>query len=1276
MRGKTVKRFLAAVLLTAMVTTMFPSFDGNIVVNAASIVTNENLLKYPTFEEDISLEEHNDINKDNKVGNWFYYQNTVKKEQGNANTGDWSVSLGKTNDALEQDVANLQKGATYKVSVWAKNTNPSGIKAYLCLKYYGGNEKKVLIDSAEYRKYEVEFVYTGDTSGKNTRASVWVEGGISGNIYIDDWSFEIASNLKSFSVDNGSLKAEYKEGYVGEMKSSDFDISYTSSLESSVTKKLNITKESVSGNTLTMNFDPIAVQAVEQNIKVIATYKPNNQPLTVDFKVDASGEETVEAKLTEISAENGTVIANLDKVPTVAPVKGDFTLEYKVNDGEFAPVEIKEIAYDKLNKTVNLQFEKISSAIESKNVTVKVTYKDSQKVASFVVELGSGIKYYVDSYAGDDSNDGISEATAWKTIDKVNTVIFQPSDQILFKSGEEWTGALKPQGSGIDGAPIVISSYGEGKKPLLKPGKNWTISHMNIASKILRSPMVNNVITFYNQQYWEVNNLELWDPTYEQNLNTNVYRRGINISAQDTGDLNYFKLDNLTIHGFRGPISNEGKSSGGIIMTVMTDLYDASKRVPTAIHDISITNCEMYNLGRSGVNFVSPWTTREGSKWNKYRPFGYKGIGSWKPYENFRLSNNTIYNIDGDGAIIDGCKDVIVDHNTVYRTVYNSWYGVGLFNWNSDNVIFEYNEVYEASPADSILGAGDGQGIEIDALNQNTIVQYNYLHNNAGGVFMWCSTEDLRGFDGVFRYNISQNDGAKHGIIDWRPGHEGSMAYNNTIYLDDSVERKWMNNGYTGGKSDAKFYNNIVVNNGEMTVDSFNEQEIDYESNIFTGFDKVPSNDSTIIQEDPMFVASGTGGKGIGSLEGYKLQSNSPAIDAGINIEDNGGKDYFGIQLTDGKTDIGASEYVESEKPLEVDKTLLGIFIDYAEDKKSEGALESLIPVVVKEFEEALKEAKEVFDNKNATEVQVELASKRLIDAIHMLEFKKGDKTELKKLVGMVNVLEADKYTTSTWAKLQAELIEANKVIADENAIEEEVTKAYENLSNAFASLELSADNYKLEKLVGELKNKDLSKYTQGTVSKFNAELANAKAILENKDATQSEIDEAYNKLIKAYLDLRLVPDKSKIEELLNKAQAIDTSKYTKKSIEKLNLELAKARAIFNNDEATQKQVDEAEKSLELALANLELAQGDTGNNGNNDKENNDKENNNDNTSSNSNDKEIAEGTSINNSTNISNIGKGSYNSKLPSTGGTSSVAVGAIALLITGVGAVLRRKK
>lgn len=1183
------KRVLTFILSVTIFTPMVASLPINVITaKTSSEFTNENLLKYPSFEEDIPLEKHNDDNKDNKVGNWFYFQDTVRKEQGNANTGNWSVSLENTNDALEQDIGDLQKGSAYKVSVWAKNTNPNETEAYLCLKNYGGEEKKVLINSKEYKKYEIEFIYTGDMFGKNTRVATWVKKGGNGKVYVDDWSFEISSDLKKLSIDNGYLELEYKDDYIGEINSSNFDISYISSLDPGVSNKLNITNEIVDGKTLIMNFEPFKEEAVEQNIKVTVIYKPNNQILVVDFNIGESGEEIVEAKIKDISSKNGEISIILDKTPTLNPIKEDFIVEYKIDD-EFIPIEIEEMFYDKLNKKVEIKFSKISSLSEGEKVIVKVKYKGNESFTDFIVDPIKGVNYYVDYSLGNDLNDGMSEDNAWKTIDKVNSIIFNPGDKILFKSGEEWTGALKPQGSGIEGAPIIISSYGEGKKPLLKPGKDWTISHMNVANRVIKSPIVNNVITFNNQQYWEVSNLELWDPTYEQNSNTNVYRRGINVSAQDAGDLRHFKFDNLTIHGFRGPISNDGKSSGGIIMTVTTDLYDKSKRVPTSINDISITNCEMYNLGRSGVNFVSPWTTREGEKWNKYKPFGYPGVGAWKPYENFRLSNNIIYNIDGDGAIIDNCKDAIINNNTVYRTVYNCWYGVGLFNWNSDNVIFEFNEVYEASPADSILGAGDGQGIEIDALNQNTIVQYNYLHNNAGGIFMWCSTEDLRSFDGIYRYNISQNDGAKHGIIDWRPGHEGSMAYNNTIYLDDSIERKWMNNGYTGGKSDAKFYNNIFINKGKMTISYFNEEEIDYESNIFYGFDKVPENDSTVIQDDPLLIAEGTGDKGIDSVKGYMLQKNSPAIDAGINIENNGGRDYFGNKLIDGKVDIGVAEYVEEDKPIEVDKSLLELVIEYAESKKLEGALDDVVPAVVKEFEVALEEAKIVLNDDKATETQVELASNRLINVIHMLEFKKGDKSELKKLVDLVNSLNSSEYTSSTWSNLESKIENAINVINNENAMDKEISEAYEALNDAFNNLELVANKSMLEELIKELERKDLSQYTLITVNALKLELDNARSVLDNSDANQSEVDEAYNRLIKSYLNLRLIPDKSKLEELINKVKNVDLSKYTNESVNGLKNNLEYAKNILNDDNVTQDEINEAEKKLEMALNNLEL---------------------------------------------------------------------------------------
>jgi hypothetical protein len=43
--------------------------------------------------------------------------------------------------------------------------------------------------------------------------------------------------------------------------------------------------------------------------------------------------------------------------------------------------------------------------------------------------------YYVKS-TGSDSNSGLSDALAWKTISKVNSQTFSPGDTILFNCGD------------------------------------------------------------------------------------------------------------------------------------------------------------------------------------------------------------------------------------------------------------------------------------------------------------------------------------------------------------------------------------------------------------------------------------------------------------------------------------------------------------------------------------------------------------------------------------------------------------------------------------------------------------------------------------------------------------------------------------------------------------------------------------------------------------------------------------------------------------------------
>ena len=63
-------------------------------------------------------------------------------------------------------------------------------------------------------------------------------------------------------------------------------------------------------------------------------------------------------------------------------------------------------------------------------------------------QIITGAVYYVDATNGNDSNDGLSEITAWRTINKVNNSSFAPGDFILFKRGEIWREQLSIPSSG------------------------------------------------------------------------------------------------------------------------------------------------------------------------------------------------------------------------------------------------------------------------------------------------------------------------------------------------------------------------------------------------------------------------------------------------------------------------------------------------------------------------------------------------------------------------------------------------------------------------------------------------------------------------------------------------------------------------------------------------------------------------------------------------------------------------------------------------------------
>ena len=93
--------------------------------------------------------------------------------------------------------------------------------------------------------------------------------------------------------------------------------------------------------------------------------------------------------------------------------------------------------------------------------------------------------YYI-SNSGSDSNDGFTEQTAWKTLDKLNKEMngFKAGDNIYFHKGSTFYGTLKIHYlNGSSSARISFKSYGTGNNPIITNGKlvdNWTKLSGNI----------------------------------------------------------------------------------------------------------------------------------------------------------------------------------------------------------------------------------------------------------------------------------------------------------------------------------------------------------------------------------------------------------------------------------------------------------------------------------------------------------------------------------------------------------------------------------------------------------------------------------------------------------------------------------------------------------------------------------------------------------------------------------------------------------------------------
>lgn len=485
--------------------------------------------------------------------------------------------------------------------------------------------------------------------------------------------------------------------------------------------------------------------------------------------------------------------------------------------------------------------------------------------------LGAPTKYYIDSQSGSDANDGLTANNAWKTFDKANATTFEAGDEILLKKGSSWSDAsLFPKGSGSDGAPILISTYGEGERPVING--NGRVK----AGVYLR-----------NQSNWTIQGLEVSNAAPERGY---LYRSGILVENDNGGVLNNIKILDNYVHevtsSFRYSHTFHPHQFGGIAVNVQG----------TAPKDkfvgVLIENNRVENVGRTGIVV---WD-------HVFAEYDYAT-------REVVIRNNYVKNTDSDGILTYGCDGALIEYNVAegcgaYREDGQFNGAAAIWCTRGSNCIIQYNEAFNTH---ALEGNDDGTGFDIDMDAIDCIVQYNYSHDNEGGFLLFVDASRSSG--SIVRYNISQNDGTRIFMIAGGVT-PNTQIYNNTIYIKEGlstniIEHTWDD----GGDIDAPwtFKNNLIYNYGTGGFKIPGKGGVLINNIYFTKQSQAELTDPFKIIKDPQLMNPGSGAMGLKSLDGYKLKRNSPAHKAGAPVDHNGGKDFFGNQVdVYSKPNIGA----------------------------------------------------------------------------------------------------------------------------------------------------------------------------------------------------------------------------------------------------------------------------------------------------------------------------------------------------------------------------------
>ena len=469
-----------------------------------------------------------------------------------------------------------------------------------------------------------------------------------------------------------------------------------------------------------------------------------------------------------------------------------------------------------------------------------------------------GTAYYIDALNGSDgTGDGLTPATAWRSVTRFSEVTLQAGDRVLFRRGGAYDCNLTfTDCAGTPEAPILISAYGDGEKPLLTTEKN---------AEVLR---------LFDCSYFTVEDLEI----------TAHNGGGIWIDALK-GESAGITLRDLKIHDIQNhPVdARDGLYAGAAVARACVMVKGLPARTLYPVNGLTVENCEMYDCG-NGISLWGAYDQTKGSPWNGDEFSELAPVYN----EDALISGCYFHDMDAEAVILGICKNALmtrcrvidccrgegVDENG--RVLY---YTAAAWFWGSEYSTIEYCEIAGQR------NVGDGMTVDFDSQTNHCTYQYIYSHDNVR--FMCNNAKTSPQVGNTVRYCLSVNDDRGRNKIASGPGERGMRFYNNTIVGSQRFD--------FDGLYDSYFVNNVIVMkegyrlNTDLRTAIANGNVL--RANCYDGCLAGPLAGAAY-NRDPCFA-----GTDPTAPDSFRLSDRSPLIGQGVPMDPPDTVDFYGAPV-------------------------------------------------------------------------------------------------------------------------------------------------------------------------------------------------------------------------------------------------------------------------------------------------------------------------------------------------------------------------------------------